>query len=89
MCAAFDFELSDAQFNALAAARTMSSVLALGPRGLWQFNQSSAGIPVGDMTGGGANEIGRLGTQRRDRGRPAELPVRHSGRAAEHGRRRS
>jgi hypothetical protein len=62
MCAAFDFELSDAQFNALAAARTMSSVLALGPRGLWQFNQSSAGIPVGDMTGNGANEIGRLGT---------------------------
>lgn len=54
--------LSNGQIDALQVSKSTQAIYDLGPTALWDFNQTSVGTAVIDLTGGGADQISTAGT---------------------------
>jgi len=58
----FNSALTDTDFVNIESNATTDYLLSLSPQACWDFNQDDVATSVTDLTGNGANEIGRSGT---------------------------
>lgn len=61
VAAVFNYQLTDANYEAIATASTTAAIAANSPIALWEFNQASTATTVVDLIGS-ANETAKSGT---------------------------